>query len=51
MSKKGNTENFRKSRGRIRDDAMFPVPISKDELPADYFGVLAGIKERIQSER
>jgi predicted nuclease of restriction endonuclease-like (RecB) superfamily len=51
MNKKSNTENLRKSRGRSRDDALFPVPISKDELPADYFGVLAGIKERIQSER
>ena len=51
MSKKSNTENIRKSRGPSRDDAMFPVPISKDELPVDYFGVLAGIKEWIQSER
>lgn len=42
----------RKSRGRIRGgNALFPSPIGRDVLPADYTEVLGDIKERIQSER
>ncbi len=41
----------RKSRGRRRESASFPVPVGRSDLPADYAAVLGDIKERIQSER
>ena len=41
----------RKSRGRRRESASFPVPAGRGDLPADYAAVLGDIKERIQSER
>ncbi len=41
----------RKSRGRSRKDASFPVPGGKGALPDNYADVLAGLKERIQSQR
>ena len=41
----------RKSRGRTRDEAMFPAPMGKNSLPADYGSVLDALKDRIRSER
>lgn len=41
----------RKSRGRSRKDASFPVPVGKGALPDNYADVLAGLKKRIQSQR
>ncbi len=46
-----DSDDGRKSRGRRREDASFPVPVSRDDLPADYAGVLGEIRDRIQSER
>ncbi|MBN1323352.1 MAG: hypothetical protein JW986_05040, partial [Methanotrichaceae archaeon] len=45
------TESKRKSRGRSREDASFPVPAGKTEMPADYAAVLGELKNRIRSER
>jgi len=45
------TENERKSRGRSREGASFPVPREKIEVPAEYAAVLDELKNRIQSER
>jgi predicted nuclease of restriction endonuclease-like (RecB) superfamily len=45
------SDDDRKSRGRSRDTASFPVPVGKNVLPTDYMAVLEGLKERIQSER
>ncbi|MBN1323344.1 MAG: hypothetical protein JW986_05000 [Methanotrichaceae archaeon] len=45
------TESKRKSRGRSREDASFPVPAGKSEMPADYAAVLDELKNRIRSER
>jgi len=44
-------DNHRKSSGQSRNEASFPVPVGKDDLPADYAVVLSEIKERIHSER
>ncbi|HIJ94883.1 MAG TPA: DUF1016 domain-containing protein [Desulfuromonadales bacterium] len=41
----------RKSRGRNRDDASFPVAPARAELPDGYAEVLYEIKQRIQSGR
>ena len=41
----------RKSRGRTRNEAMFPAPMGKNSLPADYGSVLDTLKDRIRSER
>ena len=41
----------RRSRGRRRESASFPVPVGRSDLPSDYAAVLGDIKERIQSER
>lgn len=41
----------RKSRGRIREDASFPVVPSREGLPVSYASVLGEIKQRIQAER
>ena len=41
----------RKSRGRRKKDASFPVPPEKGELPESYAAVLGEIKKRIQTER
>ena len=45
------SDKSRKSRGRSREDASFPVPVGKDVLPKDYQTVLDGLRERIRSER
>ena len=45
------TESKRKSRGRSREEASFPVPAGKTEMPAEYAAVLSELKKRIQSER
>ena len=45
------TESKRKSRGRSREEASFPVPVGKTEMPAEYAAVLSELKKRIQSER
>ena len=41
----------RKSRGRTRKEAMFPAPMGKNSLLADYGAVLDALKDRIRSER
>ena len=41
----------RESRGRRRQDASFPVPPGRGQLPSSYAVVLGEIKERIGSER
>lgn len=41
----------RKSRGRRRDDASFPVPATHQGLPNGYGDLLAKIKQRIGTER
>ena len=46
-----STESKRKSRGRSRDEASFPVPVGETEMPAEYAAVLSELKKRIQSER
>jgi len=45
------TENKRKSRGRNREEASFPVPLGETEMPDEYAAVLDELKNRIQSER
>ncbi|HKL01634.1 MAG TPA: DUF1016 N-terminal domain-containing protein, partial [Desulfotignum sp.] len=45
------TDKDRKFIGRARQEAGFPAPVGKGELPADYAAVLEGLKKRIQSER
>jgi len=45
------TESKRKSRGRSREEASFPAPAGKTEMPAEYAAVLGELKKRIQSER
>jgi len=45
------TESKRKSRGRSREEASFPVPAGETEMPAEYAAVLSELKKRIQSER
>lgn len=44
-------ESERKSRGRNREEAVFPVPSGRNELPADYATMLNALKDRIRSER
>ena len=41
----------RKGRGRRREDASFPLPPSRLELPGGYDDLLDEIKRRIQTER
>jgi predicted nuclease of restriction endonuclease-like (RecB) superfamily len=41
----------RKGRGRQREDASFPLPPSRLELPGGYDDLLGEIKRRIQTER
>jgi len=41
----------RKSRGRNREEALFPAPSGKNVLPADYATMLDALKERIRTER
>ncbi len=41
----------RRSRGRTRDDASFPVPPTHKALPTGYGDLLAQIKQRIGTER
>lgn len=42
---------IRRSRGRTRDEAIFPVAPPKSDLPDDYMEVLGRIKERVRQER
>jgi predicted nuclease of restriction endonuclease-like (RecB) superfamily len=46
-----STDPERKSRGRKREDASFPVTPVRMGLPDSYADVLAEIKQRIQAER
>ena len=46
-----NSSLDRKSRGRTRGDASFPVPPGKAGLPESYAVVLGEIKARIKTER
>jgi predicted nuclease of restriction endonuclease-like (RecB) superfamily len=41
----------RRSRGRTRDDATFPISSPKAEVPDDYGATLADIKQRILAQR
>jgi predicted nuclease of restriction endonuclease-like (RecB) superfamily len=41
----------RRSRGRTRDDATFPVPSLAAEMPGDYGTTLADIKQRVSAQR
>jgi len=41
----------RKSRGRQRKDASFPVPPERGDVPETYAAVLGEIKDRIRTER
>jgi predicted nuclease of restriction endonuclease-like (RecB) superfamily len=41
----------RKSLGRKREEASFPAPPARNEVPGDYAAILGQIKERIRSER
>lgn len=41
----------RRTRGRSREAASFPVAPTSAELPGDYLATLADIKRRIQAER
>ena len=41
----------RRSRGRTRDDATFPVAPSRVEMPDDYGTTLADIKQRVLTQR
>ena len=49
-SAEGRTED-RKTLGRRRKDAMFPVAPPRAELPKDYAETLRDLKQRIQQER
>ncbi|MDQ1335154.1 MAG: hypothetical protein QG552_2104, partial [Thermodesulfobacteriota bacterium] len=44
-------DDYRKSKGRSRPEAIFPEAIGKSMLPTDYPKVLNNLKERIQAER
>ncbi len=46
-----NRNNDRKSKGRARSKASFPVAMGKNLVPDDYAVVLHDLKERIRSER
>ena len=41
----------RRSRGRARDEASFPVAPPRSELPRDYAVILGKLKERVAQER
>lgn len=41
----------RRSRGRAREDALFPAAVPMTEMPTGYLDMLAEIKQRIQNER
>lgn len=41
----------RLARGRQREEARFPAPPARNDLPADYVETLGTIKDRIQQER
>ncbi|GEM_PF-1989886 len=49
--KASKTPDARRSLGRRRDDAVFPVAPPRTEAPRDYAGTLREIKRRIQQER
>lgn len=51
MSNQHNSKDSRKVIGKSREDALFPAPIGKSELPADYAEILCSIQERIRTER
>ena len=44
-------EAERRSRGRTRDDATFPIASPRAELPDDYGTTLADIKQRVLTQR
>lgn len=46
-----DTASERRSRGRTREGAVFPVPPSRADVPADYVATLDSIKQRINSRR
>lgn len=48
---KENPESKRLARGRTRSEGMFPAPVPRSQMPADYAQTLAEIKERIKGER
>ena len=48
---RGKPSVERMSRGRTRNEALFPVAPSKAALPTDYANAFAAIKQRIQEER
>lgn len=45
------SKSERNSRGRSREEALFPVPSGKSTFPDDYGTILDALKERIRSER
>ena len=45
------SENTRKSRGRSREEALFPAAVVKNTLPDEYPKILEDLKQRIQTER
>lgn len=49
--KSGASASGRKSRGRTREEASFPVPPSHEGLSESYAAVLEEIKQRIRTER
>jgi len=52
LQKKPNgSGDTRRSLGRMRDGAIFPVASSLTDMPDDYTAVLREIKKRIQAER
>src|SRR5579872_1034732 len=51
MLSSAKPSSVRKQRGRVDRSAMFPVAPFANEIPSDYAGWLASLKERIQQER
>jgi len=49
--KKMKTDDSRRTLGQKRPGASFPVAPPKSELPGDYAGLLADLKNRIAAER
>ena len=44
-------QDARKVRGRLREEALFPVAPMRSDLPEDYAAALAEIKDRVRQER
>lgn len=49
--KKANKNHLRRTMGKVRAGASFPVASPLAELPGDYAGLLAELKQRISTER